>query len=76
MADAIITIEKKGRNLHVNYQKEVNGKLLEIEGSLIEQHDGRADFYEFEPSWFSNEECKDFFDENWESVEQEIVNQI
>lgn len=69
---AVIDIDKK--ELKVNYQKEINGNTIEIEGKLIPYNSGRAKEYKFEPSYFTDSESEEYYDNNWENVEEEILN--
>jgi hypothetical protein len=56
----------------VNYQKEVNGELIEIEGTLNPHHTGRAVEYGFEPGYFTDQVAENYWNENWEAIEDEI----
>lgn len=58
----------------VNYQKSINGKIIEIEGELIPFDTGRMINYKFEPGYFTDEESEKYFDSNWEDIEDEIIN--
>ena len=47
-----------------------------FDGRLRKYHSGRANEYEFEPSYFNDEESEAYYDENWESIEEEILNKF
>lgn len=47
-----------------------------FDGTLIKYHSGRAEEYEFEPSYFDDKESEDYYDNNWEKVEEEILNEF
>ena len=51
-----------------------NGEI-EISGSIVSYHSGRSLEYQFEPSWFSDGDSEEFWDQNWEDIEEKIVNQ-
>lgn len=57
---------------HVNYQKNVNGELIEIEGDLKPFHTGRSVEYGFEPGYFDDSNAENYWDQNWETIEDEI----
>jgi hypothetical protein len=59
--------------MNVYYSKTINDDVFEISGRLRKYNTGRSDEYEFEPSWFSDEKSEKYYDENWESVEDEII---
>jgi len=61
---------------HVNYQKTVNGELIEIEGDLKPFHTGRNIEYGFEPGYFTDKVAENYWDQNWEAVEDEIRNKF
>jgi hypothetical protein len=65
-----IKIEEDGDNYEVNYQFDD----YEITGVLQKYYTGRANEYEFQPSWFADEESEKYYDENWENIEDEILN--
>jgi hypothetical protein len=57
---------------NVNYQKNVEGELIEIEGTLTPHHTGRSIEYGFEPGYFTDPTAENYWDENWETIEDEI----
>ena len=61
---------------NVNYQKKVNGELIEIEGRLNPHHTGRAVEYGFEPGFITDEVSENYWNENWEAIEDEIRNKF
>jgi len=68
--------KKQPNKFHVNYQINVNGKLIEIEGSLNPYHTGRSEEYNFEPDYFMDNETEQYYDNNWEKIQDEILNQF
>lgn len=61
---------------NVNYQKNVDGELIEIEGTLKPYHTGRSIEYGFEPGYFTDPTMENYWDENWETIEDEIRNKF
>jgi hypothetical protein len=62
---------------NVNYQKNINGELIEIEGTLSPHHTGRSIEYGFEPGYFTDgSPASTYWDENWETIEDEIRNKF
>jgi len=47
---------------------------IEITGTLIPYGTGRTIDYEFEPDKFLDSESRKYWDNNWEDVEEEILN--
>lgn len=72
----VIPDERSGKqqpkSYSVNYQKNINGKLIEIEGTLTPYHTGRDVEYGFEPAYFDEETNENYWNENWETIEDEI----
>lgn len=60
----------------VNYQIKINNRIIEIEGTLNPYHTGRSDEYEFEPGVFNDAVSEKYYDENWETIESEILNKL
>ena len=87
---SIINIEKetdernsKGIKYRVNYQKNIDFLvfkgmtinqyfILEIEGYL--NYSQKSKNYTFDPFYFSDYNSQDYYDKNWEEIEQEIIN--
>lgn len=71
---------RSGKNQPLSYQvyysKEVNGILVEIEGTLSPHHTGRSIEYGFEPGYFDDQENQQYWDANWETIEDEIRNKF
>lgn len=68
---------RKSKNkFHVNYQTTINDNLIEIEGTLIPYHTGRSMEYEFQPGYFMDEDTEQYYDENWEDIEEEILSKF
>jgi glycyl-tRNA synthetase (class II) len=74
--EAEIIITDKGTFCHVNYQIISDGNMIEIEGHLRPYHDGRCECFEFEPNWFADDTAEQYYDENWETIEAEILAKI
>jgi hypothetical protein len=60
----------------VNYSFLLAGDIKEIEGTLNPYHTGRDTEYEFEPSYFADKETEDYYGENWEEIEDEIIEEF
>ena len=50
------------------------GEHIEVSGKLKKFNSGRAIEYEFEPNWFNNDSAERYYSENWEKIEQAILN--
>jgi hypothetical protein len=61
---------------HVNYQIEVNDRLVELEGTLSPFNNGRSIEYTFEPDYFTANEDEVYFEENWEDIEDQILSKF
>ena len=57
-------------NLNVSITK---GEAIEIEGTLIPYNTGRSEEYEFNTSYFLNKESEEYYNDNWEVLEQEVL---
>lgn len=57
----------------VNYQTKHEGNLVEIEGELTVYDTGRSGEYEFEPGQFVDRESEEYWEQNWENIEKEIL---
>lgn len=64
---------RKSPEYSVNYQKEIDGELFEIEGTLKPKNIGRSVEYYFEPDDYTDRASEDYYDENWEDIEDEIL---
>ena len=60
--------QKGEASYHVNYQ--IND--IEIEGDLRPHHTGRSVEYGFEPGYFTDSASEEYWDNNWETVEDQI----
>ena len=67
---------KPVNKFHINYQITIVGKLMEIEGILNPYHTGRSEEHEFEPTYFMDDETEEYYDNNWENIEDEILNKF
>lgn len=63
---------KSVNKFHVNYQITIGNKLMEIEGILNPYHTGRSEEYEFEPTYFMDDETEQYYNNNREKIEDEI----
>jgi hypothetical protein len=52
------------------------GDNIEISGKLLPYKDGRCTQYQFEYSHFVNDESESFYDENWEDIEEKVLNKF
>lgn len=67
---------KKAPKYSVNYQKEIDGEIFEIEGTLHPKDTGRNIEYYFEPNYYTDEASEIYYDENWEDIEDEILKKF
>jgi hypothetical protein len=51
-------------------------KRIKIKGQLIPYHTGRSEEFEFEPTYFDDDDSEKYYDENWEKIEDEILNKF
>jgi len=72
MDETEIDIDKEGDVIKVYYVKGDIG----FDGRLRKYNSGRAIEYEFEPSYFDDEESESYYDENSDSIEKEILNKF
>lgn len=68
--------KKQIKSYDVNYQVTVNGNLIEITGTLKPYNSGRGEFFKFEPDYFVDADSENYFDENWEEIESQIINKL
>jgi hypothetical protein len=68
--------KKQQKNFDVNYNKTVDGVPLEITGVLSPYNTGRGTEYEFQPDFFTDVEAENYFNENWETVQDEILDKL
>lgn len=64
---------KKNKTYSVSYQLDTEDGFVDISGSLIIKNTGRNDEYFFEPDYFIDEYSEDYYDNNWEEIEEEII---
>lgn len=57
----------------VNYQITIDGNDIEIEGNLNSYNSGRAEEYKFEVDTFIHEEDEEYYNNNWEDIEDQIL---
>lgn len=61
----------------VNYLITFDNKdFIELTGTLKPYHTGRDYEYEFEPSWFADDTESNYYEENREKIEQEILDKF
>lgn len=66
----------KAPTYSVEYVFEEDGIMLQFSGSLIPFHTGRDYDYQFEPSWFQDDESENYYNENWEKIEDQIMDKF
>jgi len=69
-----IDFEEEDNDILVEYKIKIDDKELEIFGKLKTYNSGRGENYQFEPDYFSDSDSEKFYDENWELVEDQIIN--
>jgi hypothetical protein len=69
-----IEFEEEDNDILVEYKIKIDDKELEIFGKLKTYNSGRGENYQFEPDYFSDSDSEKFYDENWELVEDQIIN--
>ena len=57
---------------HVNYQMIINNSIIEIDGDLV-QYQGN---YQFEPTYFRDTQTEEYYDNNWDKIEDEILSKF
>lgn len=60
----------------VDYVYTEGDSMIQFSGSLNPYHTGRDTEYEFEPSWFQDDESEQYYSENWEEIEDEILGKF
>jgi len=66
------TIEFDGNDVRLEKTMD-NGEIFELEGELRQYSSGRADEWEFEPTYISDD---DYYAENWEIIEEYILDRF
>ena len=66
------TIEFDGNDVRLEKTMD-NGEIFELEGELRQYSSGRADEWEFEPTYISDD---DYYAENWELIEDYILDRF
>ncbi len=64
--------KKKAQTYDVYY--EILG--IEIEGKLIPYESGRETAYKFEEAYFEDKQSEEYFDNNWEDIEKQILDKF
>jgi hypothetical protein len=70
-----ITSTNNGR-YDVEYSINFGDTLIELDGELVPFYDGRHTDYEFEIGWFQDKESEEFYDFNWEMVQDQIKSEF
>lgn len=60
----------------VDYVYAEGDSMIQFSGSLNPYHTGRDTEYEFEPSWFQDDESEAHYNENWEEIEEQILGKF
>lgn len=63
----------KGREIIREY---LMNEIIEITGVLTPYHSGRSIEYKFEPNNLSDDETELYYDNNWEQIEEEILDKF
>lgn len=66
--------DEYSRNQSLEIEVKSGENTYDIYGNIIPFHTGRAEEYEFEPSWFSDNESEKFYSENWEDIEELVID--
>lgn len=74
--DGRAPIRKGAPKYSVDYVFEEDGLMFQFSGSLNPYHTGRATEYEFEPSWFQDDESERYYSDNWEKIEDQILQKF
>lgn len=69
-----IEFEKEGNQTKVEYSIKINGNEYEISGKIVPYNTGRSEEYEFEPDYFEDKESERYYNDNWEKIEEQIIN--
>ena len=77
-----IDIEKQFGKYHVTYSFiaddtfTTNSGIKEITGTLEPYRTGRSTDYKFETDWFTDAETEAYWDENWEDIQDRILDEF
>lgn len=66
----------KAKRYNVNYQIDIEGHTIEITGTLNPYNTGRSTEYEFEPDAFIDDVADEYYSNNWEDIEKNILNTL
>jgi hypothetical protein len=69
-----IEFEKEGNQIMVEYSIKMDGNEYEISGKLVPYNTGRSEEYKFEADYFEDKESERYYNDNWEKVEEQIIN--
>ena len=65
--------ENENPNYDVIYTITINQETFEFSGELTSYNSGRSIEYEFNPSFFIDDESEEYYNDNYESIEEEIL---
>lgn len=60
--------------LNFTYETKVGDMEIEFEGHLYPYNDGKCDTFRVVDDSFSDNDSRDYFDNNWEDIEEEILS--
>ena len=69
-----IEFEKRDTFIRVEYSVKIDDQEIEFSGTLKPYHTGRDEEYEFEPGYFTNEASEKYYDDNWDKIEEQILD--
>ena len=61
---------------NVTYVYQEDDNFYQFSGNLVSYNTGRNTEYTFEPSWFMDDESEKFYSDNWEMIEDQILNKF
>lgn len=50
--------------------------IIEIEGNLKSYNTGRSEEFEFEPTDYNDSDSEEYYDNNWEDIEEDIMGKL
>ena len=63
-------------NVRANIQIKSDNNEYEIEGNITAYNSGRAEEFTFEPNWFSDDDAEKFYDNNFEEIEEIVIEKF
>jgi hypothetical protein len=64
------------RGYLASYQINEPAGSMEIEGTLTSYDTGRCVEYKFKPDYYSSIQAENYFDNNWEEIEDQIIEKF